>query len=229
MLEAVLIRIVPNSGSARDWKLKHKKMNGVDLVVLSVDRPCGNEIKCLAADYFTPQGLLRIHLGDSVQKLYNGFQEFDGLAIPRSIVVAGVNGEMLTISIAALEPLSPSKSLLLQNGTPPANLPAIRLPIVTDREKLEGAHATAAKLLDHSQPVYPQDAQQRREEGTVVMEATIDEDGKVREPFVIRSAGSLLDKAAMDAIRKWRYQPTTLNSMPVCVTTKISVVFALRP
>jgi TonB family protein len=229
MLEAVLIRIVPNSGSARDWKLKHKRMNGVDLVVLSVHRPCGNELKCLAADYFTPQGLLRIHLGDSVQKLYNGFQGFHGVSIPHSIEMAGLTGEILTISIAPLEPLTPNDSHLLQNATPRANLPAVQLPIMPERDKLKSAHFNKAKILNQSQPVYPQDAKQRREEGTVVMEATIDEDGKVREPYVIGSAGTLLDGAAMDAVRKWRYQPTTLDGVPVCVTTTITVMFHLRP
>jgi TonB family protein len=230
MGEAVVIRIVPNSGSSPDWKLKHTKLNGVDLVVLSIERPCGSTtVKCMAADYFMPQGLLRIHVNHSMEKLYNGFEGFHGGAIPHSIVLSGGKGEFLTISIGSLETLSPSESKLLQDATPPANLPAIRLPIVPNKAKQAGVHTTAAKILNQTQPEYPQDAKQQREEGTVVMEATIDEDGAIREPFVIRSAGPLLDKAAMDAIRKWRYQPTTLEGQPISVNTTISVVFKLGP
>ena len=61
------------------------------------------------------------------------------------------------------------------------------------------------------------------------MEVSIDEDGKVREPFVISSAGPLLDMAAMDAVKKWRYRPLIINGVPISVTTTISVVFDLRP
>ena len=110
VVEAVVIRITPGSGSAPDWKLKHQKLNGVDLVELSVELPCGTRVKCVAADYFTPEGLLRIHVQNSAQKLYNEFQEFHGVAIPHSIVMAGVAGPMLTISVASVEPLTPAKA-----------------------------------------------------------------------------------------------------------------------
>jgi protein TonB len=86
-----------------------------------------------------------------------------------------------------------------------------------------------SRITNETQPIYPPAAKQKRIEGTVVMEAAIDEDGRVREPFVISSAGPLLDMAAMDAVRKWRYQPLTIDGVPICVTTTISVVFELRP
>jgi len=229
MLEAVLIRIVPNSGSARDWKLKHKKINGVDLVVLSVDRPCGNEIKCLAADYFMPKGVLRIHVDRSMQKLYNGFDGFYGLAIPHSVAVAGMNGDVLTISITSLQPLSSSESQMLQSVAPPPNLRSILLPSVANQKELMSDKVTRSRITDQIAPIYPPAALQKRMEGTVVMEATIDEHGRVREPFVISSPGSLLDMAAMDAVKQWRYRPLIINGVPICVTTTISVVFHYRP
>ncbi|HTU51335.1 MAG TPA: energy transducer TonB [Acidobacteriaceae bacterium] len=230
MLDAVVIRIVPNTGTARKWKLKHKKLKGVDLAVLSSEYECGDgkyKAKCLAEDYFTQGGVLRIHLEASVEAVYNGIHEFQELEIPHSVVVAGDNVEILTISIASLEPLNPSESVLLQSAKPPANLPAIRLPLVPDEEKSAGIQTTSSRITSQTQPVYPLAARQQRMEGTVVIDATIDEEGRIREPFVIGSASPILDMAAMDAIRKWRYQPTTLDGAPICVNTTISVKFAL--
>jgi TonB family protein len=176
-------------------------------------------------NHFSPQGLLRIRVDDSIETLYNEFQGFHGSVIPRSIVVAGGKGQILTISITSLESLSPGESKLLQDATPRVNLPAIQIPVMPDSKELKHAHATAAKLLNQAQPVYPPYAKQHGIQGAVVIEASIDEDGKVREPYVIGSAGALLDGAAMDAVRKWRYRPTTIDGMPICVETTITVFF----
>jgi periplasmic protein TonB len=62
----------------------------------------------------------------------------------------------------------------------------------------------------------------------VVIASSIDEDGKVREPYVIGSAGTLLDGAAMDAVRNWRYRPPTIDGKPICVETTITVIFTLQ-
>jgi TonB family protein len=229
VLEAVVIRITPGSGSSRDWKLKHKKLNGVDLVELSVERPCGAGVKCAAGDYFTPEGLLRIHVGDSVQKLYNKFEGFHGLSIPHSIEMAGLAGEILTISVTSVEPFTPSESALLQGTAASPDLPPILLPSIANQKELMSDKATRSRITNQTVPIYPPAALRKRMEGTVVMDATIDEDGRVREPFVISSPGSLLDIAAMDAVKQWRYRPLLINGEPICVTTTISVVFHYQP
>ena len=225
MLKAVVVRIAPDAGSTSDWKQKSEQLNGVDLAVFSVHLPCGPLVECQVENHFSPQGLLRIRVDDSIQTLYNGFEGFGGRVIPRSMVVAGGKGQILTISITALESLSPGESKLLQDATPRVNLPAIQIPVMPDSKELKHAHATAAKLLNQSQPVYPPYAKQHGIQGAVVIEASIDEDGKVREPYVIGSAGALLDGAAIDAVRKWRYRPTTIDGMPICVETTITVFF----
>ena len=229
MLKAIVVRIAPDAGLTSDWKPKSEQLNGVDLAVLSVHLPCGPSVECRVENYFTPQGLLRIRVDDSIETLYNGFEGFHGSVIPRSIVVAGGKGEILKISIVSLESLSPDENKFLQDATPGANLPAIQIPDVPAGKDLKRAHATAAKLLNQTEPVYPPYAKQHGIQGTVVIEASIDEDGKVREPFVISSAGPLLDMAAMDAVKKWRYRPLIINGVPISVTTTISVVFDLRP
>jgi protein TonB len=63
--------------------------------------------------------------------------------------------------------------------------------------------------------------------GAVLIEATIDVDGKVIDAKVVRSI-PLLDQAALDAVRQWEYTPTLLNGVPVPVLVTVTINFT-RP
>lgn len=76
-------------------------------------------------------------------------------------------------------------------------------------------------------PVYPSLARQVRVQGTVVIQAVIGVDGSVREAQV-QSSVPLLDQAALDAVRQWRYRPTLLNGVAVPVIMTVSVRFTLQ-
>jgi periplasmic protein TonB len=89
-----------------------------------------------------------------------------------------------------------------------------------------GGNVQAAKMIRQVQPLYPQIAKTAHVSGTVILHAVISKDGSVQELTYI-SGPPLLMKAAMDAVREWRYQPTLLNGEPVEVDTTISVIFTL--
>jgi protein TonB len=76
-------------------------------------------------------------------------------------------------------------------------------------------------------PIYPRIAVAAKVEGYVILEATIDETGVVRDAKVLRSV-PLLDQSAIDAVMKWRYTPTRLNGQPVPILLTVTVVFTLR-
>jgi protein TonB len=82
------------------------------------------------------------------------------------------------------------------------------------------------KKLVHLAPEYPPLAQQARVEGTVVLEAILDEQGRVQSVRVAKSQ-PLLDAAAIRAVSAWRYSPTTLNGVPVSVLMTITITFKL--
>ena len=82
------------------------------------------------------------------------------------------------------------------------------------------------KIAD-ARPVYPEIARQAKKEGTVVIEAVLDTTGRVTQPRVIQSV-PLLDQAALDAVRQWRYTPTTLGGHPVSVLMTITIRFTLQ-
>jgi protein TonB len=76
-------------------------------------------------------------------------------------------------------------------------------------------------------PIYPPIAQSARVSGVVIIEATIGVDGSVTDARVIRPV-ALLDQAALDAVRQWKFSPTTLNGVAVPVIMTVTVNFTLR-
>jgi protein TonB len=76
-------------------------------------------------------------------------------------------------------------------------------------------------------PEYPPVAKAARIEGTVVLEATLDERGVVQNVTVLRSV-PLLDQAAIDAVRQWRYLPTRLNGVAIPIIMTVTVTFSIR-
>jgi TonB family protein len=73
-------------------------------------------------------------------------------------------------------------------------------------------------------PVYPAIAKSAQVQGDVVIEATIDETGKVADARVVKSV-PMLDQAALDAVRQWQYQPSLLNGVPTPVVMTVTVKF----
>jgi len=90
----------------------------------------------------------------------------------------------------------------------------------------QGGEVTAASIITQSRPVYPSLARQARIQGTVVLHAIIDKEGKVAQLEVI-SGHPLLVQSALDAVKQWRYKPTQLNGDPVEVDTTIQVTFTM--
>jgi protein TonB len=84
----------------------------------------------------------------------------------------------------------------------------------------------AGNLLDKVTPQYPAIAKAARIQGTVVLQATISKAGTIQNLRVI-SGPPMLQQAALDAVRSWRYKPYLLNQEPVEVETTVNVVFNL--
>jgi TonB family protein len=77
-------------------------------------------------------------------------------------------------------------------------------------------------------PQYPPDAQAAGLRGAVVVEVVVDAAGAVTEPKIVQSI-PLLDEAALQAVREWRFVPTIVNGQPVPVRMNVTVNFTLPP
>jgi periplasmic protein TonB len=89
-----------------------------------------------------------------------------------------------------------------------------------------GGQVENAKQIFAPKPEYPPLAKMARIQGAVKLEAIISKDGTIQD-LKILSGHPLLVKAAVEAVSRWRYQPTLLNGEPVEVITEIDVNFTL--
>jgi protein TonB len=114
---------------------------------------------------------------------------------------------------------------ILRNTTPQPPPPQTSNPAPPVRIRVGGI-VSLARLIYQPKPEYPEIAKMTRTEGAVEFEAVIGKDGTIEELKVLRGH-PLLVKAALDAVRRWRYQPTLLNGEPIEVVTEITVNFKL--
>ena len=89
-----------------------------------------------------------------------------------------------------------------------------------------GGQVEAARLIFAPKPEYPPLAKMARIQGSVRLEAIISKDGTIQDLKVV-SGHPLLVKSAIEAVSRWRYQPTLLNGEPVEVVTEVDVNFTL--
>ncbi|GAB2918641.1 energy transducer TonB [Rheinheimera gaetbuli] len=85
-----------------------------------------------------------------------------------------------------------------------------------------------ATAHDNAPPLYPQLSRKLREQGTVVLELTVLASGKVADVTVQQSSGyPRLDKAALLAVQRWRYQPAQRGAEAIDYRYRQRVEFSL--
>lgn len=127
-------------------------------------------------------------------------------------------------SLAVPDPLGigSSKDTSLASLVPgPAKLPAAPASTLKISQGV-----SQGLLIKKVQPVYPPNAKTMRLEGPVEMEAVIDREGKITNLKVLKGQ-PVLARAAVDAVRQWRYKPYYLDGEPVEIQTQITVVFKM--
>jgi len=89
-----------------------------------------------------------------------------------------------------------------------------------------GGDVKPPRLIYGPSPVYPAIAKVAHIQGDVIIDAIIDTRGNVVQMHFL-SGPPLLMNAAMDAVSRWKYQPTLLNGEPVAVEFQVTVQFQL--
>jgi periplasmic protein TonB len=107
----------------------------------------------------------------------------------------------------------------MQHGTPNVQL-AHKGPVRLPSTIVEGM------IIRKTIPTYPAIGIAIRQQGTVVLQATISKTGTIENLRVI-SGPPILRQAAIDAVTTWQYRPYLLNDQPVEVETTVSVVFTM--
>ncbi|WP_226019244.1 energy transducer TonB [Novosphingobium sp. FKTRR1] len=135
------------------------------------------------------------------------------------------------VEIAAPMPVAPapqpSAPAPVQAAAPapviaPAPAPAAVATMATGRD-------LTANLIAAQAPRYPIDSRRNREQGTVVLLVTVGLDGKVAAISLSRSSGfDRLDRAALGAVRQWRWSPTREAGIAMMVQGLVQIPFVLQ-
>ena len=86
---------------------------------------------------------------------------------------------------------------------------------------------TSGRLVERVAPVYPAAARAARQTGSVEIHAVIDIDGTLKDLEIVKGGSKLLEDSALEAARKWRYEPYRCGGLPVEVDTTMSINFSL--
>lgn len=140
----------------------------------------------------------------------------EGVGVPGGIGDAAGAGSSVIDSLVPAMPAPPPVPVVKPPALP-APIPRIRV----------GGKVQEGKLISGPAPVYPPLARAARVEGIVRLEAVIARDGTILGLRAV-SGHPLLIPAALAAVERWVFRPTTLNGEPVEVATQIEVVFTLQ-
>ena len=120
-------------------------------------------------------------------------------------------------SIDAMSTSGPLKALA-SSTAPPSPISEMSAP------GHSGGQLKPPRLVSSVLPVYPQIAQLAGVEGDVVVQASIDTNGNVSSTKVLYGP-TMLRQAAIDALRRWKYEPAQLDGKPVGTEMTVRIRF----
>jgi TonB family protein len=129
-----------------------------------------------------------------------------------------VSQKIEKLSEAVAKEIAALRRGLIERGIPFSN--EADAPVRLEKSK-------APKQIKDVRPDYPAVAQNARVEGIVILDAVIDVLGNVKDVKIIRSI-PLLDDAAIDAVKQWKYEPPLVDGKPTEVVMTVTVNFSLK-
>jgi protein TonB len=111
---------------------------------------------------------------------------------------------------------------------PPSPAPVVAAPVPDTPPPIEPPRFGMA-YLNNPAPAYPTFAKRAREQGVVMLRVRVDAAGKVEDIDIEKSSGSeRLDKAALAAVRHWRFVPARQGERPVAGVALVPISFTLE-
>ncbi|HXH41384.1 MAG TPA: TonB family protein [Thermoanaerobaculia bacterium] len=91
-----------------------------------------------------------------------------------------------------------------------------------------GGEVKAPVAINRSKPDYTDAARKGHISGVVIVETIVNKQGEVEQVKVLKGLPLGLSEQAVEAVKKWRFQPGTLNGQPVEVIFTLTVNFTLQ-
>lgn len=137
--------------------------------------------------------------------------------LPRQIL------QVSPASPPAVQDSDSAPTLTLAAVPPPASV--VSAPVaMPEFARAVSQGVTGGTLQKRVQPTYPVDALPMHLEGPVIVQLRVSPSGKVDDVKLV-SGHPILARAALDAIRQWRYNPFLLNGQPVAMETQVTITF----
>jgi TonB family protein len=228
-LQSALFSPLPSKAAlnSEDMRLdlQEKKSKGVKF-------PCISQVPMkLSQMLYQPFGSTATYCFDSQQPIlrtsftsgvvatvFNSVAKYQDRFLAREILISGGERKLFSARVDTVDGLDSSD---------PALTPAPDAAKVKAERMQVGEGVIAGMLVKKQPPVYPILAKQLRQQGTVVIEATIGIDGKIHDPEMVFTPSESLAASALEAVSHWEYKPYMLNGEPVEVETTIKVIFTL--
>ena len=141
------------------------------------------------------------------------------LAIPESMKNSEPIERPMVVTV------SPAQMMPVSIQSQPAGQPAAQ----SMNEPVALSEDSARALLVHVvDPVYPPEGSAQKLHGAVVLQAVIGRDGSVQDLKIVRGY-FILGRAAIAAVKQWRFQPYNLNGHAAAAQTLITINFSYPP
>jgi len=119
-----------------------------------------------------------------------------------------------------LQPAESQAAVVSPHAPSPEDTSGSRVPAVVKATPL---------YQSNPKPVYPSLARRRGQQGTVMLQVMVSENGRVEQVTLHKSSGfTLLDNAALDTVKKWQFIPVTENGHSAATEVLVPVHFKLQ-
>jgi len=108
-----------------------------------------------------------------------------------------------------------------------ASTPRVPLIVVIEGGEPEGKITQPPRATFQVRPTFPHEMRLSAMRGEVVVDFSVDIEGRVRNAYAIRSLNPSLDDPAISAVRRWRFEPGRSGDRPINVNMQVPVVLAL--
>jgi len=223
-LRSSLIEPLPDDGTLKEFKLEqHTESVGkgnINCVQLHYALPSSTTV---GKDFFpgfcfetSIPALRLVSNTGGTQTIYESIVAFQGHYLAQQLRTVFNGKPRITLKLDLVERLKDAPDTIL---TPPPNALPVNLAAVSLKSE-----AGFGWKLKTSAPHYPEDARNRRVEGTVLIQATVGKDGHVINAQAT-SGPPGLQQAALDAVRQWVYRPYRVMGEPVTFNIQVRINF----
>jgi len=142
---------------------------------------------------------------------------------PMPVQTAPVVTAPATAASNAVPAPAPESTKPQDSGTPTAGTVAATPPPAIVPPRFDAAY------LRNPAPVYPAHSRRTNEQGRVVLRVLVSADGEAEQVELRTSSGSsLLDDAALQTVKKWKFTPARQGSLPLAAWVLVPIAFRLE-